>query len=154
MELRILLDASGWAGDGLTATDTTDPAQTASAQFSVAVSQPGDGVPPGMTLAQANWFYENTFAEPAQVAPDWNGSVVSDDPGTLGTDYLNAIAARIDAYRWMAGLPGGITLDATENANAQQAALMMSATSSWTIRPRLRGLTTRPRVTTVRRIPI
>ncbi len=108
-------------------TDTSNLERTASAQFAVTVYPPGGGVPVGMTLGQANWFYQNTFAAPASVAPEWNGSVADGDAGTLGTDYLNAIAARIDDYRWMAGLPGGITLDPTENADAQQAALMMSA---------------------------
>ena len=80
----------------------------------------GGGVPPGMDLAQANWFYQNVFLPPANVAPQWNGNVATGDAGTLGADYLAAIVARVNAYRWMAGLPGGITLDPTENAEAQQ----------------------------------
>ncbi len=87
----------------------------------------GGGVPPGMDLAQANWFYQNVFLPPANVAPEWNGNVATDDAGTLGPGYLAAIVARVNAYRWMAGLPGGITLDPTENDEAQQAALMMAA---------------------------
>src|SRR5271170_7555060 len=82
------------------------------------------GVPAGMNLAQANWFYQNVFLPPANVAPEWNGNVASGDAGTLGADYLAAIVARINAYRWMAGLPGGVTLDSTENAEDQQDALM------------------------------
>ena len=85
------------------------------------------GVPPGIDLAQANWFYQNTFAAPASVAPEWNGNVAIGNAGSLGTDYLAAIVARVNAYRWMAGLPGGVTLDATENQEAQQAALIMAA---------------------------
>ncbi|MDR3633748.1 MAG: Calx-beta domain-containing protein [Isosphaeraceae bacterium] len=86
------------------------------------------GVPAGMSLGQANWFYQNTFAAPALVNAQWSGDVATGNAGTLGTDYLNAIVARINAYRWMAGLPGGVTANnATENVNAQQAALMMSA---------------------------
>jgi hypothetical protein len=84
-------------------------------------------VPPGMDLAQANWFYQNTFAAPASVDPEWNGNVPSGDAGVLGADYLAAIIARVNAYRWMAGLPGGVTLDPTENMEAQQAALMVAA---------------------------
>jgi uncharacterized protein YkwD len=83
-------------------------------------------VPPGMDLGQANWFYQNTFAAPESVAPEWNGNVASGDAGSLGADYLAAIVARVNDYRWMAGLPGGVTLDPTENAEAQQAALMMA----------------------------
>ncbi len=83
-------------------------------------------VPPGMGLGQANWFYQNTFAAPAYVAPEWNGNVATGDAGSLGEAYLAAMIARVNDYRWMAGLPGGVTLDATENAEAQQAALMMA----------------------------
>ncbi len=85
------------------------------------------GVPPGLDLAQANWFYQNTFAAPASIAPEWNGNVAVGNAGSLGTDYLAAIVARVNAYRWMAGLPGGVTLDATEDQEAQQAALIMAA---------------------------
>ena len=80
-----------------------------------------------MDLAQANWFYQNTFAAPADVAPQWDGNVAAGNAGSLGASYLAAIAARVNAYRWMAGLPGGVTLDSTENAEAQLAALMMAA---------------------------
>ena len=88
---------------------------------------PSGGVPPGMDLGQANWFYQNTFAAPASVAPQWNGNVASGNAGSLGADYLAAIIARVNAYRWMAGLPGGVTDDPTEDLKAQQAALMMAA---------------------------
>ena len=84
-------------------------------------------VPPGMDLGQANWFYQNTFAAPASVAAQWNGDVATGDAGSLGAAYLAAMIARVNDYRWMAGLPGGVTLDATENSEAQQAALMMAA---------------------------
>ena len=84
-------------------------------------------VPPGMDLAQANWFYENTFAAAASVAPQWNGNVATGSAGALGASYLAAIVARVNDYRWMAGLPGGVTLDSTENAEGQLAALMMAA---------------------------
>ena len=87
----------------------------------------GGGVPAGMDLGQANWFYQNVFLPPASVAPEWNGDVATGDAGTLGADYLAAIVARVNAYRWMAGLPGGITLDPTENAEDQQDALMTAA---------------------------
>jgi len=87
----------------------------------------GGGVPPGLDLAQANWFYQNVFFPPASVAPQWNGDVAAGDAGTLGPDYLAAITARINAYRWMAGLPGGTTLDPNENAENQQDALMSAA---------------------------
>jgi Calx-beta domain/Cysteine-rich secretory protein family len=84
-------------------------------------------VPPGMDLGQANWFYQNTFAASGGVAAQWNGNVAAGSGGVLGASYLAAIVARVNEYRWMAGLPGGVTLDSTENAEAQLAALMMAA---------------------------
>jgi Calx-beta domain len=83
-------------------------------------------VPPGMDLGQANWFYQNTFAAPSNVDPEWNGTVATGNAGVLGADYLAAMIARVNDYRWMAGLPGGVTLDPAENAEDQQAALMMA----------------------------
>ena len=66
-------------------------------------------------------------------------------PASLGADYLAAIIARVNDYRWMAGLPGGVTLDPTENANAQQAALMMAANDELESLPAPRtGSTIRP----------
>ncbi len=64
---------------------------------------------------------------PRECCTEWNGDVATGDAGTLGPDYLAAITARINAYRWMAGLPGGVTLDPTENAEDQQDALMTAA---------------------------
>jgi hypothetical protein len=84
-------------------------------------------VPPGLDLGQANWFYENTFAAPAVVAAQWNGNVAAGSAGVLGESYVAAIVARVNDYRWMAGLPGGVTLDPTENSEAQLATLMMAA---------------------------
>jgi hypothetical protein len=85
------------------------------------------GVPAGMDLGQANWFYENVFLPPGNVAANWTGNVATGNAGSLGAAYLAAIAGRVNAYRWMAGLPGGVTLDPAENAADQQAALMMAA---------------------------
>ena len=106
---------------------TSCPTTAAIRNFLSRVRVLDGSVPPGMDLAQANWFYQNTFAAPASVAPEWNGNVAAGNAGSLGAGYLAAIVARVNDYRWMAGLPGGVTLDPTENAEAQQAALMMAA---------------------------
>jgi hypothetical protein len=95
----------------------------------------GGGVPPGFSLAQANWFYQNVFLPPASVAPQWNGNVATGNAGSLGPDYLAAIVARINAYRWMAGIPGGVSLDSSENAADQQDALMTAANNQLSHNP-------------------
>jgi hypothetical protein len=84
------------------------------------------GVPAGMDLGQANEFFNTTFAAPASILPVWNGNVPNGVAGTLGTAYENAILARINAYRAMAGIPT-VTLDTTNSPKAQQAALITSA---------------------------
>jgi hypothetical protein len=95
----------------------------------------GGGIPGGLDLGQANWFYQNVFLPPASVTPEWNGNVATAAAGTLGADYVAAIIARVNAYRWMAGLPGGITVDPTESAEDQADALMTAANDALSHNP-------------------
>ena len=92
-------------------------------------------IPAGMTLAQATSFYNNVFLPSASVPAQWNGNVAAGDAGTLGASYADAIIARVDAYRTMAGLSGDITLDPTESAEDQQDALMIAASQDLTHTP-------------------
>ena len=71
-------------------------------------------------------FYDNQLLPSIDIATGWTGSIPSDIPGTTSTAYQNAVAARINWFRSMAGVPPVITLDPTEGAEDQQAALMMS----------------------------
>ncbi len=67
------------------------------------------------------------FAPTATVPTGWTGDVASDIPGTTTPAFKDAVATRINWFRAMAGVPTGITLDATFSAKDQQAALMFSA---------------------------
>ncbi|HEY3832849.1 MAG TPA: CAP domain-containing protein [Acidimicrobiia bacterium] len=72
-------------------------------------------------------FYFHVHDSSNGVDPGWTGSVAGCNPGTVSQDYLNATLTRINYFRAMAGVSSNVTLDATDNAKAQAAALMMSA---------------------------
>ncbi|MBV9405993.1 MAG: hypothetical protein JO211_11660, partial [Acidobacteriaceae bacterium] len=71
--------------------------------------------------------YLNTYLPTAGVAMNWTGSVAADNPGTTSQAYQNAVDARINWFRGMAGVPAGITLNASYSQQDQAAALMFSA---------------------------
>lgn len=72
-------------------------------------------------------LYNTIFASSTDVAAAWTGNVATCDAGTTSGAYQAAELRRINWFRAMAGVPANITLDATYNQKAQQAALMMSA---------------------------
>ncbi|MEN9374353.1 MAG: hypothetical protein RIR79_1905 [Pseudomonadota bacterium] len=78
----------------------------------------------------ARLFYQTVYAASDNIADGWTGSVASCNAGTVNTAYQNATLRRINWFRAMAGIPANVTLDATFNQKAQQAALMMSANNS------------------------
>ncbi|HEY1737501.1 MAG TPA: CAP domain-containing protein [Acidimicrobiia bacterium] len=72
-------------------------------------------------------FFYRVHEASNDVAPGWTGSIAGCNPGTVSSDYLNATLTRINYFRAMAGVPSNVTLNATDNQQAQAAALMMSA---------------------------
>lgn len=72
-------------------------------------------------------FYKTVFASSANLASGWTGSTGSCAAGETAADYKAATLRRINWFRAMAGVPASVQLDATFNAKAQQAALMMAA---------------------------
>lgn len=91
------------------------------------------------TAGSGNWIdtsirsevvaaWNSAMAATENTAMGWTGSIAGCVPGTTDLAFRNAVAARINWYRGMAGVPTGITLtNPTWNLQAQQAALMMSA---------------------------
>lgn len=88
--------------------------------------------------ASGNWYdtanraavrdaYNNVFAPTNSAVMGWTGSVSGCIAGETSQAWKDAVAARINWFRGMAGVPMGITLNASWNAKDQQAALMMSA---------------------------
>lgn len=69
--------------------------------------------------------YRAEFAQPIP-DPGWTGDRGSCRAGTTSQAYRDAIFSRINWFRGMAGVPVGITENATYSSKAQEAALMMS----------------------------
>lgn len=75
-------------------------------------------------------FYQSVFWSSEQVEPGWNGSLVYCDPGSLSPEYQAATIRRVNWFRAMAGVPADVGLDDLLSADAQQAALVLSANRS------------------------
>ncbi len=71
--------------------------------------------------------YQAEFSKPTP-DPGWTGNRATCASGTTSQTYRNAIFDRINWFRGMAGVPVGVTENASYTAGAQQAALMMSET--------------------------
>ena len=94
------------------------------------------------TAGSGNWIdtsiraevvaaWNASMAATENTAMGWTGAIAGCVPGTTDLAFRNAVAARINWFRGMAGVPTGITLsNPTWNAQDQQAALMMSANNS------------------------
>lgn len=72
--------------------------------------------------------YLSAIPGTAGVGIGWTGgNVGACQAGDTAQAYKDAVLARVNFFRGMAGVPQGVTLDATLNAKAQQAALIMAA---------------------------
>ncbi|NNM29770.1 MAG: CAP domain-containing protein [Akkermansiaceae bacterium] len=73
-------------------------------------------------------FYHCIYAASENYAANigWDGNVGSCTPGTTSPAFKDDVRRRINYYRAMAGLPADIEFEATRNAKAQAAALIMS----------------------------
>lgn len=72
-------------------------------------------------------FYKSVYASSEGIASQWTGNIATCDAGDTSSDYKAATLRRINWFRAMAGVPASIQFDATFNAKAQQAAMLMSA---------------------------
>ncbi|MCC6585721.1 MAG: CAP domain-containing protein [Bryobacterales bacterium] len=91
--------------------------------------------------ATGNWYdtanrdqvrqsYLTAIQATANTAIAWTGNQANCIPGDTAQAYKDAVIARVNWFRGMAGVPAGVTLDASLNQQAQQAALIMSANRS------------------------
>jgi hypothetical protein len=71
-------------------------------------------------------FFNSVYAASPGTPINWTGDHSACAAGDTGSDFKNAVLARINFYRAMAGVPAAIRFDSTLNAKAQEAALMMS----------------------------
>jgi uncharacterized protein YkwD len=105
-----------------TALCATGPVHTSAA---AARSQTVAGVIDTQDRAAVVSAYQAAYASPPQVT--WTGNQASCVAGDTPQSLKDATLARINFFRAMAGVPADITFNATYNAHAQKAALMMAA---------------------------
>ncbi|WGZ93876.1 MAG: CAP domain-containing protein [Candidatus Thiothrix putei] len=89
--------------------------------------------PSNRQLARA--FYNSVYLASNNTPIAWTGNHSTCTPGTTSSEFKDAVLARINYFRAMAGVPASITFNATFNTKAQQAALMMSANNSLSHNP-------------------
>lgn len=94
-------------------------------------AQAGGTQPAGLTVDVSNReasraFFLSRYLPSDAVPSGWTGNVERRDPGATSAPFKDAVAARINYFRAMAGVPATIALDETYDREAQQAALMMS----------------------------
>lgn len=76
-------------------------------------------------------FFRTVYAASEGSSIRWTGGdVESCLAGTTDPAFRDLVALRINYYRAMAGVPGGIAFDEGNNAKDQEAALMMSANNN------------------------
>jgi uncharacterized protein YkwD len=83
--------------------------------------------------------YQQVFVPQGLVAHGWTGNVGTCTAGTTALPFHTAVIDRVNFYRALSGLPGtvAVTGNATAAANAQSAALMMSANGALSHNPPL-----------------
>lgn len=75
-------------------------------------------------------FFSSVYSSSIGTPITWTGSVSPCVAGTTSETFKKAVLTRINYYRAMVGVPATVTFDPTNNAKAQQAALMMSANNA------------------------
>lgn len=104
---------------------------------------PGRGIPLRphrqsiAAAASSNWFdtssrstvqalYLNQFASLDATPFGWSGDVAAGTAGSTSQAYKDAVFARVNWVRALAGIPASVVLDAAWSAKDQDAAMMMS----------------------------
>ena len=73
--------------------------------------------------------------DPLLASPGWDGNVGTCRGGNLSLAFRRSIQARIDYFRRMAGVDGGVIEDSGFSVRAQEAALLMAANGSFNPNP-------------------
>lgn len=74
--------------------------------------------------------YQDEYLGTELADPGWTGSVAGCVAGTVSQEAHDKVVKRINYFRKLVGLPGNVVLDASLNAKAQEAALIMKANNS------------------------
>ncbi len=76
---------------------------------------------------QIRQFFNAVYPADPAVSMDWTGAYASGNAGTVAASWQEETRRRVNFFRSMAGIPGEIQFDPSLSAQAQEAALMMSA---------------------------
>lgn len=120
---------------GLAGQRQLNEAPTAPATIAPQALVPEAAAPSGFVVDPASReaariFYRTVYASSENVAIGWNGNITTGNAGMTSAAFRDAVQRRVNYFRAMAGVPAGITFDATYNAKDQKAALMMSANNA------------------------
>jgi hypothetical protein len=94
------------------------------------LSQTGPFVVDTASREQVRLFHQAVYVASDDADMAWTGDTAACQAGTTSFEYQNAVVRRINYFRALAGVPAGVNLDLTYNAEAQEAALMMSANNA------------------------
>lgn len=112
-----------WLGDPPELVDSTDFVATTlepSASASTVVVDP-------FNREAVVALYHDVYVPALAVPMDWTGDITTCDPGATSVAYADATIQLVNYFRAMAGLPGTVTGNPTQDVKAQEAALMMAA---------------------------
>ncbi|MFT5467181.1 MAG: hypothetical protein ACI8UO_002285 [Verrucomicrobiales bacterium] len=154
--LRWLLAAALWFlfAQAVTAQELGQPVQLTDSEIEALTVEPkakepestqkaaADGPIAGFTVDTTNRndvleLYHTVYlaSENFKATHGWTGDVDACDEGTTSNDLIEDTRRRVNYFRAMAGLTSTITFDATKNAKAQEAALIMSRQNSLSHNP-------------------
>lgn len=130
-------DPSPQLGQALTAPKTipTDLAHKQRYQLRVPATNTGNWSIDANNRQQVRAFYNSVYLASLNTPINWTGNHSSCTAGITSSEFKDAVLARINYFRAMAGVPSTITFDSTLSAKAQQAALMMSANNALSHHP-------------------
>ncbi|HKJ90849.1 MAG TPA: CAP domain-containing protein, partial [Oceanipulchritudo sp.] len=72
-------------------------------------------------------FFNTVYPADPTISMDWTGTYSLGNAGTIAPAWQEETRRRVNFFRSMAGIPGEIEFDQSLSAQAQEAALMMSA---------------------------
>lgn len=72
-------------------------------------------------------FFNTVYPADPSISKDWTGAYSLGNAGTVAPAWQEETRRRVNFFRSMAGIPGEIEFDQSLSAQAQEAALMMSA---------------------------
>ncbi len=121
--------AAGSSGDGASAAPSAQLADAPRREVGQDAALTSPAPRAGLSRTAVVARYRGDYLAQAAVPAGWSGNVGQCEAGTTTNAHQQAVLARINYFRALAGLPAA-TLDATGAADLQAAALLMSANAA------------------------